>query len=578
MCAYILDNNKCILFIQEEGKIIHDTSITNGSGGSGGSGGESKNSNDNIKKRSVAYNLLAYSPYSKSKSIYNLRDWLFSRQRYWGEPFPFLYRQNKSGKTNDKKNVDKSSDDDDMGNNCSSAKSRDDKKLQRKIKTKKMKIKKIKTKKMKTKKIKTKKIKIKKIKNSALSNVYIDKIPTCLPPFNKKIYEQKNEITSLYDDRNAHTYAENKVYSILSKFPNWIYQKRNKNVLYKRECDIMPQWAGSSWYYLRYIDPKNKKKIFKKKMVNFWLPVDLYVGGSEHAVLHLLYARFFHKFLYDLKLIKHKEPFKKLFNQGIILSATKFYVYTNLQNEFVSYEHVQAEINKKIDADYAHYVCENGENYKQLASDNVALNKTDNTEKRGDIYKLVNSFNYSLINNIYKKYEIDEKYVVKKKEKYYLKNDCSIEIQADYDKMSKSKGNVVNPIDIVKIYGSDCLRLHILFLGPIEQDKKWTLKGINGSFHFLENLYNLFVKKKKKKGNIKISSYSVSHDMCRQKRNSTSLKTDGDNIICKKCIKQKKINKKLMTLLFKTKMEVNNKEGKNQKKSNLPILLKSKVH
>lgn len=163
----------------------------------------------------------------------------------------------------------------------------------------------------------------------------------------------------------------------------------------KRETNTMPQWAGSSWYYLRYVDPKNKKLLIDSKKEKAWFPVDIYIGGVEHAVLHLLYARFWHKFLYDIGIVKSIEPFQKLVNQGIILGE-------------------------------------------------------------------------------------------------------------DGEKMSKSRGNVINPDDIIKEYGADSLRMYEMFMGPLSFSKPWNTKGIIGIFRFLNRTWDLLsnLKEKKKKDNL----------------------------------------------------------------------------
>ena len=158
----------------------------------------------------------------------------------------------------------------------------------------------------------------------------------------------------------------------------------------ERETHTMPQWAGSCWYYLRYIDPKNKKEFANYKKLKYWLPVDIYVGGVEHAVLHLLYARFWHKFLYDLGLVPTKEPFKKLVNQGLILGP-------------------------------------------------------------------------------------------------------------DHEKMSKSRGNVISPDEVVGKYGADTLRMYEMFMGPFEEVKPWDTQGIIGIHRFLNRIWELTKKIKKEK-------------------------------------------------------------------------------
>ena len=169
----------------------------------------------------------------------------------------------------------------------------------------------------------------------------------------------------------------------LSKAPSaWLDYETSDGRKGQRETNTMPQWAGSSWYYIRYIDPKNNDVLCDKELLDHWLPVDLYVGGAEHAVLHLLYARFWHKFLYDIGVVSCKEPFQKVFHQGMILGA-------------------------------------NGE------------------------------------------------------------------------KMSKSRGNVVNPDDIIASHGADSLRLFEMFAGPLESEKPWSPTGIDGAYRFISRVYRI---------------------------------------------------------------------------------------
>lgn len=174
--------------------------------------------------------------------------------------------------------------------------------------------------------------------------------------------------------------------SPLAAIHNWVIVKcPNCGGWAKRETNTMPQWAGSNWYYLRYLDSKNKKAFVDSKRERYWMPVDLYIGGVEHAVLHLLYARFWHKFLHDLGFVSESEPFKKLINQGLILGS-------------------------------------------------------------------------------------------------------------DGQKMSKSRGNVVNPDEVVKEFGADALRLYEMFMGPLEDAKPWDVKGIIGTSRFLNRVYQLVYK------------------------------------------------------------------------------------
>lgn len=232
----------------------------------------------------------------KKKVTYRLRDWLFSRQRYWGEPIPIIHWE-----------------------------------------------------------------------DGTMTTVPEEELPLKLPLTDKIKPSGTGE-------------------SPLANIEDWV------NVVDpvtgkkgRRETNTMPQWAGSCWYYLRYIDPKNDQVLADKEKLKYWLPVDLYIGGAEHAVLHLLYARFWHKFLYDIGVVPTKEPFQKLFNQGMIL----------------------------------------GENN---------------------------------------------------------------------EKMSKSKGNVVNPDDIIKSHGADTLRLYEMFMGPLDASIAWSTTGLDGARRFLDRIWRLVVK------------------------------------------------------------------------------------
>ena len=225
---------------------------------------------------------------------YKLRDWLFSRQRYWGEPIPIIHKDGKP-------QVLKESD-----------------------------------------------------------------LPLELPDIEK--YEPSGTGESP-----------------LSNIKNWVEVKDDSdNIIALRETNTMPQWAGSCWYYLRYLDPSNDEKAWDSEKEKYWMPVDLYIGGAEHAVLHLLYSRFWHHVLFDLGLVSTKEPFKKLFNQGMILGQ-------------------------------------------------------------------------------------------------------------DGSKMSKSRGNVINPDETVETYGSDSMRIYEMFMGPLDKAKPWSTTGLQGCSRFIKKLWSILV-------------------------------------------------------------------------------------
>ncbi|MDF2838168.1 MAG: leucyl-tRNA synthetase, partial [Paenibacillus sp.] len=231
----------------------------------------------------------------QGKVTYRLRDWLFSRQRYWGEPIPILH-----------------------------------------------------------------------LEDGTMKAVPVDQLPLLLP-----------DVDAIKPSGTGE--------SPLANVTDWVNTvDPETGMKARRETNTMPQWAGSCWYYLRFIDPKNDKEICSPEKQKAWLPVDLYIGGAEHAVLHLLYARFWHKVLYDLGVVHTKEPFHKLVNQGMILGT----------------------------------------------------------------------------NN---------------------------------EKMSKSRGNVINPDDIVGEFGADTLRMYEMFMGPLEATKPWNANGVEGTYRFLSRVWRLFV-------------------------------------------------------------------------------------
>jgi len=186
----------------------------------------------------------------------------------------------------------------------------------------------------------------------------------------------------------------------------------------RRETNTMPQWAGSCWYYLRFIDPKNENAMIDGDLEKYWMPVDLYVGGAEHAVLHLLYARFWHKVLYDIGAVSTVEPFGRLVSQGMILGEVEY----------------------------------TGADGAKIAAEDVT--------KKGD--------------------------------GYVLASDESVKVSARAHKMSKSRGNVVNPDDVVDEFGADSLRLYEMFMGPLRETKVWQTKGVEGCSRFLARAYRLF--------------------------------------------------------------------------------------
>ncbi|MBY0233190.1 MAG: leucine--tRNA ligase [Gemmataceae bacterium] len=297
------------------------------------------------------------------KVNYKLRDWLFSRQRYWGEPFPVLHEVDDQGKPTGRM--------------------------------------------------------------EALSP---DELPLRLP----EVADYK---------------PTGKPEPPLEKAGDWLYVERGGK-RWKRETNTMPQWAGSCWYYLRYIDPCNDKAFCDPAKVRKWLPVDLYVGGAEHAVLHLLYARFWHKVLYDRGYVPCPEPFHKLVNQGLILGEVEYTAFKSGE-EWVSAQKVKF--------------------------DGAVAKRDDRTQTE-----------LALV-------QVDESQLEKKGEHFVLKDKPDIRVDARAYKMSKARGNVVNPDDIIKQHGADTLRLYEMFMGPLEATKPWDTRGVEGPYRFLATVWRLVI-------------------------------------------------------------------------------------
>ena len=319
-------------------------------------------------KREIAV-MLESRGHGHRRTNYKLRDWLFSRQRYWGEPFPVLHGPDGERVT-----------------------------------------------------------------------VPVSELPL-IPP-------------DLEDFKPTGTPE-----GPLSKATDWVHVEIGGKP-FTRETNTMPQWAGSCWYFLRYIDPKNSTAFADPEKLKYWLPVDLYVGGAEHAVLHLLYARFWHKVLYDRGYVPCPEPFQRLVNQGMILGEYEY--------------HISVE---------SHAV--NGTKLTEMGI--RALHRKSEDEKKPDAYVLkVQSLEGDALVNL------PDELVEKVKGKMTLKG-TGIELATKAEKMSKSRGNVVNPDDIVTEYGADSLRLYEMFMGPLEAVKPWDTKSIKGVYGFLTRAWRLVV-------------------------------------------------------------------------------------
>jgi len=296
---------------------------------------------------------------------YKLRDWLFSRQRFWGEPFPILHELDDSGTP-----------------------------------------------------------------TGRLQPVAESELPIDLPDL---------------QDYKPHGRPD----PLLDKAPDeWLYPVID-GIRYKRETNTMPQWAGSCWYYLRFLDPRNADALVDPEIEKKWMPIDLYVGGAEHAVLHLLYSRFWHKVLFDRGIVSTVEPFQKLVNQGMILGEVETTGYQDDQGNWISASEV------KRDADRNPILKSTGAAVKAIRV------PQEDVEKSGDAF--------------------------------VLKANSDIRLDSRAYKMSKSRGNVVNPDNVVREYGADSLRLYEMFMGPLPATKPWSMDGVSGVFSFLNRVWRLIV-------------------------------------------------------------------------------------
>jgi leucyl-tRNA synthetase len=264
----------------------------------------------------------------------------------------------------------------------------------------------------------------------------------------------KNDTAYILDDNKQVTLpAVDKYLPTASGEPPLARAKREDWSVFegdRMEANIMPGWAGSSWYFLRYMDPNNDGEFCAKEKSDYWGQVDLYIGGAEHAVGHLLYSRFWTKFLYDRGFISFDEPFKKMINQGMILGRSSFVDRINDTNTFVSFDKRKEYKTTRLHTD---------------------IGFVDNDELDVEAFK-----------NWREEFANAE---------FILNEDGKFLCGHEVEKMSKSKYNVQTPDNLVEDFGADTLRLYEMFLGPLEQFKPWDVKGINGVHNFLRKFWRL---------------------------------------------------------------------------------------
>lgn len=338
----------------------------------------------------------------KGKTNYRLRDAVFSRQRYWGEPFPVYYV------------------------------------------------------------------------NDLPQMIDVAHLPIVLPEVEKYLPTEDGQPPL----GNATVWAWDTVHHVVVE-----NDKIDHVTVFPLELNTMPGWAGSSWYWMRYMDAHNNEAFASEKALQYWENVDLYIGGSEHATGHLLYSRFWNKFLKDKEFAPTEEPFKKLINQGMILGTSAFvYRFTIGTEVLFASKNLLVEKEDQLGVCVVYDATQNKYAVTQNHADFVPVLK---------IHADVNLVNASdeLDIEAFKNHALYQDY----KEAIFITNENGKYIVGrEVEKMSKSKYNVVNPDDICEQYGADTLRLYEMFLGPLEQAKPWNTAGITGVSGFLKKLWRLY--------------------------------------------------------------------------------------
>ena len=277
-------------------------------------------------------------------------------------------------------------------------------------------------------------------------------------------------------------------------------QRRGVGGEVKRETSTMPGYAGSSWYFLRYMDPHNSKEFVSKKAADYWNAVDLYVGGTEHAVGHLLYSRMWTKVLFDLGYIGFEEPFKKLLNQGMIQGSSRFVYHLEFTGEINEDGNLKQYISEPfcVSFDLIHDYVDGGnlsvkELFKRLSIYNSKIQEIPNLVDISGTNIRHSRIPIECVDGLILYIELLKE---KRKEfrgvEFLFDNKVGFICKSEVEKMSKSKFNVENPDDLCEKYGADTFRMYEMFLGPIEQSKPWDTKGIEGVHRFIKKLWRLF--------------------------------------------------------------------------------------
>lgn len=245
-----------------------------------------------------------------------------------------------------------------------------------------------------------------------------------------------------------------------------------------RETDTMPGFAGSSWYFLRYMDPMNDKEFAGQEALKYWESVDFYIGGAEHAVGHLMYSRFWHKFLYDKGLVPNNEPFKKLVNQGMIQGVIES-IYLKKSDDHSNNFYSEDMVESGLDGEFVKIPV-----HVDFVSNYGSPNSHLNIQGLKKFIAWRPDFEEAI-------FHIKDGQWSKASDNDSSRDDFKLQTKSEVGKMSKRYFNVVNPDDMVERYGADCFRMYEMFLGPIEQSKPWDTNGIDGVWKFLRKFWNL---------------------------------------------------------------------------------------
>ncbi|MBK7249156.1 MAG: leucine--tRNA ligase [Flavobacteriales bacterium] len=298
----------------------------------------------------------------------------------------------------------------------------------------------------------------------------------------------------------------------LARASKWKWDEANQRISesgidFPLETTTMPGWAGSSWYFLRYMDPTNEDRFASPEAINYWQQIDLYMGGSEHATGHLLYFRFWTKFLFDRGLIPFDEPAKKLVNQGMIQGVSAVLTFVSNVKVSQDYEDFEGGVIDPVTTPLVYVsnsVVAMGEEYLKeqllLKYQNYWPSlKTDSAHTQIEFQLSGSNIDVkyilsddTVVLDLFKEDKMKSFSSVKREIDFVLDGSNRLVARREVEKMSKSKLNVFNPDDIIEKYGADTLRLYEMFLGPLEQSKPWDTHGIEGTSRFLKKFWNLF--------------------------------------------------------------------------------------